>query len=268
MSGYFGIDSGQFKIVNGSRVVATTDGTLICLLGTEVSLDDVDVDFPDPANKDYAYAYHYKQERNILPDPDAFLQVNTCQTLFTRRPQEYLASQTLIAAPAGADIFVGRVRLSRTTDPSHTWLGSTLTVLVKEDEWIPWTGSALLEAGLGMARAMHIRISGGDLILERQMSVSVPAGGYGSYGTIGSPAGNVEGSELLYNVGPGIPVWTSTSSPYKKSSSRSSATNFPGGPSDYEPQRLGGSDPCSITDPTNYQSIYSVDVRGHFGRRS
>lgn len=269
MTGSFGIEGAQFTIRNGTRLVSTTDGTLVCLLPDLVDLSGIVASWPDPANRDYAYAFHYRQDRNILATPDAYIQLNQCQVFFTRRPQEYLAEQVLVAAPAGADIFVGTVRLSRTTAPSHTWLGAPLTVLVKEGQWMPWSGSALLEAGLGIARAMHIKISGGNLVLQRQMSVSTPAGGYGSYGTIASPAAdNIEGDEILYQTGPGIPAWTSTSAPYWKQSQRESATDSPVGPSDYEVHRNTGSDPCSTTDPTNYTSTYSVDVKGHFGRRS
>lgn len=270
-TGSWGIDpdTRQFKIIRGSRVVSTTDGTLINLLSDLVELNDVSVDFPDPANKDYAYAFHYRQDRNILTTPDSYIQLNTCQTFFTRRPEEYSANQNLIAAPAGADIFVGQMRISRTTNPSHTWLEQTLGVLPKTDAWIPMTGSTLMEAALGISRAMHVFISGGNLVLQREMSISTGAGGYGSYGTIASPAAdNIEGSELLYNVGAGVPAWTSTSSPYKKSDSDETQTDSALGPPNYEIHRISGSDPCSTTDPTNYRSIYSIDFRGHFGRRS
>lgn len=279
MTGSFGIDSGKFTIVNGSRTVTTTDGTLVCLLPTLYSWTvaggtQKTVTFPDPPS-DYIYAWRGKDDRGFNPapdEPDSHAQNNTAQVFFTRTPQEYESSQTLMAAPAGADIFIGLVRLSRTTSPSHTWYGRSLNVLQKESQWIPWQGSGLMEAAVDLARAMHLVIEGGNLVLVTEQSVGPACGGaaheWGDYpaSSIFTTTGDNEGGNFVVGSTAGFVVWTSTSSPYRKSSNRTIDTD--GNPADFTTHQIGGSDPVTTTDPTDYASVYTVEVKGYFGRRS
>lgn len=273
--GSFGIDpdDGQFTVEYGSRMVQTTNGTLVCLLPTLHTFNDEIVTWPDPP-KDYIYAWRGWDDRHpdITPSFDDHEQVNTAQIFFTRTPQEYESSQVLMAAPDGADFFVGWVRLSRTTDPTHQWYGRDVFPLQKEDVWIPWMGSGKMEAALGMVRAMHLVIEGGNLVLVAHQSVGPACGGavhqWGTYpaNTIFSTNGDHSGGNFVVNTTPGIVVWTSTSSPYRKTSARVESTD--GNPADFTTHQLGDSDPVTTTDPTDYESVYSVDVRGYFGRRS
>lgn len=266
--------TGKLVIKYGSRTVATTDGTLICLLPTLQEFDNVNVAWPDPP-KDYIYAWRGKDDRGFNPspdDPDSHNQDNTAQIFFTRTPQEYESGVNLVAAPAGADFFVGQVRFNRTVAPTHTWWGRTVSPLQPENQWITWQGSGLMEAALGMARAMHLVIEDGYLKLIAEQTVGPACGGavrsWGDFpaNNIFTTTGDNEGGDFLVNTTPGIVVWTSSSSPYRKSNSR--IINTDGNPADYTTHRRGDSDPVTTTDPTNYASTYSVDVRGYFGRRS
>jgi hypothetical protein len=267
-------DAGQMVITYDGRDVAKTSGTLVCLLPTLQSFSSVSAAFPDPP-KSWIYAWRGRDDRgfNPAPDvPDSHNQNNTAQVFFTRTPQEYESSVNLVAAPAGADFFVGHLRLNRTVSPSHTWATRSLTPLQPQNVWMPWQGSGLLEVGLGFARALHLVIEGGYLRLVLEQTVGPPCGGsnrtWGDWpaGAIFSTAGDNEGGIFEDNGTPGISVWTSTSSPYRKSSNR--IINTDGNPADFITHQRTGSDPVTTTDPTNYASTYSVDVRGYFGRRS
>lgn len=273
-TGSFGIDpvTGQFTVKYGSRTVQTTGGTLVCLLPTLHSFAGRTVTFPDPP-KDWIYAWRGRNDYGFNPspsEPDSYAQSQVAVTFFTRTPQEYESAQTLMAAPDGADFFVGFVKLTRTTAPSHTWSQRDLLPLQKEGQWIPWMGSGLMEAGVGLARAMHLVIEGGSLKLVAEQSVGPPTGGashtWGHYPSIFVSGNDREGGIFEYDVAAGQIVWWSTDSPYGKSASRIVDTDF--SPGQFITLQRTGSNPTSTTDPTNYQSIYSVDVKGYFGRRS
>lgn len=273
MTSSWGIDSGKFVVTDGTRTVATTDGTLVCLLSTLYEFPSQVVTFPDPP-ADYCYAWQGKQNYGFNPSPsvpDSYAQSQQARVLFTRLAQEYEDGITLMAAPDGADIFFGQLKLTRTSAPTHTWYGRTLQALQKQGEWIPWQGSGLMEAGLGIARALHLVIEGGNLKLVAEQSVGPPTGGvgprsWGDYPSIWSIAQDKEGGDYQVLSSAGFIVWSDNASPYYKTASR--IVNTDGTPGAFTTLRLGGSNPCTTTDPTNYQSVYSVDVRGWFGRRS
>lgn len=266
----FNPTTGQLSFFYDDRIVATTDGTLICLLPDLVSFSALSVQFPDPALKDYAYSFRWVQTRQFVPGEgeDAYRQTNNGQVIFTRRPEELLTSSNLIAVPDGADIFVGQVKINRTVNPSHTWFNNPLQVLPKQNEWIPLTGSLLMEQGIGIARALHIYPEDGFLKMEIQQSVGPAVGGYGQTGVFSRGATSRSAREVVFNVGPGMAAWTSSEVPYRKTDFRDNETDSQLGPSLFTPIRRGESNQVSLVDPTNYRTLYSVDVRGYFGRRS
>jgi len=267
-------ETGRLTIWYGTRTVQTTGGTLVCLLPTLRQFTGKTVVFPDPP-KDWIRWWRGKDDRGFNPsptEPDSHLQSNAGGVFFTRTPQEFEDSQVLMPAPDGADFFVGWVRLSRTSGPSHQWSQRDLSPLQKLGAWIPWIGSGKMEAGLNIVRALHLVIEGGNLVLVAEQTVGPPTGGashtWGDWpaSSIFNTAGDNEGGSFEFNVAAGQIVWWSTSSPYQKSSARVIDTD--GNPPDFTTHQGTGIDPPSTTDPTNYQSIYSVDVRGYFGRRS
>lgn len=275
MKGLRILGGSKLQVVNGSRTVFTTDGRLVNLLPTLRTFSGRSLPYPDPP-KDYIYAWSGEDDRHFNPSPDgadAHEQTNFAQIYFTRTPQEYESSQVLMAAPPGANTFFGFVKLNRVTDPTHTWYGRNLLPLQPENQWIAWQGSGLMEAALGLARVMHLVIEGGNLVLVAEQSVGPACGGavhtwgdYPSASDIFNTSGDNSGGSFVVNSTPGLVVWTSTSSPYRKASSRVIETN--GDPSNFITHLRGSSDPVTTVDPTNYQSVYSVDVKGYFGRIS
>lgn len=263
-------DTGQLTFTYGDRVAATTEGTLVCLLPTMHEFSE-SLTFPD-ADKGWIYAWRGKQDYQFNPssDPDEYGQQAIAQTFFTRLPEEYEDGIDLIDAPDGADFFIGLVRINRTISPSHQWFGKTLAPLQPTDVWIPWVGSGLMEVGVGIVRAMHLVIEGGKLRLIAQQTVGPPVGGashtWGHYPSLWSIGSDREGGIFEHSGTPGPIAWTSTAEPYRRSSSRTIATD--GLPTPYVIHQRTGSQPASTTDPTSYQSVYSVDVKGWFGRRS
>lgn len=266
--------TGQMTINYGARPVIQTSGTLVCLLPSLQEFTGVSVAYPDPP-KGLVYAWRGKDNRGFNPapdEPDSHAQTNAAQSFFTRRPQEYESSINLVAAPDGSDFFVGQLRLSRTAAPSHDWATRPLNVLQPQNQWITWQGSGLMEAGLGFARALHLVIEGGFLRLVLEQTVGPPCGGtsrtWGDWpaGNIFSTTGDNEGGSFEDDGTPGIIVWTSGSAPYARSTNRVIDTD--GNPADFTTHQRTGSTPASTTDPTNYASTYSVDVKGYFGRRS
>lgn len=272
----FDPDTGKMKIEYDGRTVATTDGTLICLSPTEFSFTKT-IEYADPA-KDIAYGYQNYRQWFFGETGSGYKHrtrvIQTCQTVFTRQPTEQTVATLLMAKPVGADIFVGQVKLVRTVAPTHQWFDLTLSPRLKESQWMPWNGSGLLEAGTGLARALHLRIDeDDDLVLEAEQSVMGAAGGFYNTGAITWLDANTTQTsrEVREASVKGTPVWTSTSSPYRKTEDTDSGfSDFGPGEGNTARQtlRISGSNPCSTTDPTNYRSVYTVDVRGYFGRRS
>lgn len=133
-------------------------------------------------------------------------------------------------------------------------------------------GSGIIEAAMGLTRAMHLVIEDGYLKLIAEQTVGPACGGashtWGDYpaSSIFTTSGDAEGGIFEHSGTAGLIVWTSSSSPYRKSSNRVIDTD--GNPADFTTHQRTGSDPVTTTDPTNYASTYSVDVKGHFGRRS
>lgn len=287
MSGSYGIDpvTGDFTIEYNSRVTTTTGGTLICLVQT-LQTYNATVEFVDPP-KDIAYVYDVAKERSTQSVGGTITygvqSVQTCQSFFTRTPYEQTVEQTLATAPLGADIFVGQLRFNRTISPTHTWYNSALDVKQKQNEWIPWNGSAIVEASVGLVRGVHLFIKpnanpalAGTLVLQNQQSVMGKSGGYVDSPNIyvwPNSGSSRRDYSVLYTTTPGLPVWTSTDSPYRKSrQERNTTTNpplpYPAPNTIYFDYDKGRNNQCSQTDPTNYRSVYSVDVRGWFGKRS
>lgn len=258
-------DGEDIRFWDGERLVLGSDGTMAMLIEA-IDVSDIEVSFPSPV-MDYAYCYRHFQDYQFgLDGSDNYFKASFGQVIFTALPEETKLTQVVQAAPAGADVFFGQVRLTRTKDPSHSWNDAPLFVIPQVEQWITWSGSALVEAALGFARAIDIYITGGNLVIRRQQSVSTPAGGYGSWGdAIGNPQLQDRlGGETLYNVAPGVPALKITSSPYRKSSTSTQTTS--GLPSGFQIHRRSGSDPCSTVDPSDYSSIYAIDIRGYFGR--
>lgn len=249
---------GRIRFENNSRIVATTDGTLVCVLPTLQTFAP-GLTFGD-FSKDICYFW-----TGSVRDPGGGpQQAQSCSCMITALPEETVTDTVLMAAPAGADFFIGRVKISRTTAPSHTWMGRTLGVLPVQSQWMPIPGSfsALLESEINVSRAMHIFITGGNLVLRKEQSVGPAPGGYGTFPVLTDALLYHHRGSLTFLTTAGTPVYLRDQKQVGYVAGGSvitgSSTTF---------QRTGAS-PCATSDVTNYSSIYTVDIEGRFGRRS
>lgn len=270
MSGFELFDGDtKMKITLGSRTVMTTDGTLINLLPPSQDVNiTFSVSFPD-FSKDYVYNWQH-----FFSYGGGNVAYNSaCAVAVTIPAQEWAQETNILAAPSGADIFVGRLSAIRTVAPTHGWNGEDLTPLQPMGVVIPFiSGSLLMEAKLGMARAMSIYVAGGQLKLHRQQSVSTPPGGWGLYGdqynAISPNSGS--GGENVNGGAQGLPV-LQTATKTLTSYTRSGGI---GAPSYDERARrtasVSGHDPCPLPNLSvySYATAYSVTLTGAFGRRS
>jgi hypothetical protein len=264
-TGSFEIDvTGELLITFDGRDVLHTNGTLISLQ-SGLKTYSQSMSFVD-GTKDWAYVNQWYQSTAPV---DQYHQESLGQTIFTRLPQEITTSVDLDNVPTGADIFVGQVKLTRTTSPSHPWFGETLVCKPGEGHWLTWSGSSLIESATGITRLLHMYPESGKLKLKAQQSIGSPMGGYGNRGNaIGrSPVGRLGISTTMLSA-QGFPAWSSSAVPYSRASAQDSTSSSPLGAPLYNPHARTGSTPATTVDPTNFTSTYTVDVRGYFGRRS
>ena len=253
------VAAGRIEFINDTRTVTTTDGTLVCILPTVQSFTPT-MTLPD-VSKDICYLWTtslYSAGGGPLQEGE------TCCCMITALPQEYSSDTTLMAVPSGADFFIGRVKISRTTAPATTWMGRTLGVLPVQSQWmsIPGSFSALVESEINLSRGMHIFISGGNLILRVEQSVGPAPGGYGDFPGVSDGLNYNHDGSLTYVTTAGTPVYTRHEKAYGYGGSPGSIFSLP------DTYKRTGSSPCSSNDIHSYQSIYSVEIEGRFGRRS
>lgn len=256
----------RISFLDGARVAASTDGTLVNLLPSFYEAT-VSLVFPDLATSvlyNHWWITQYTESNKYITDEG-------CVTSVVAIPQEWSDTTILAAAPAGADIFAASVNLTRTGNPSP-WGGATIDVLPKQGQWMPFFGSMLVEAELNMARAFSLYIDGGNLVLHRQQSVGPASGGYGSYGN-SAPVGAGGGPGVTSRGGSNSAISTQGMPVYQiESKSIDSYIQEPFGlgsaPNKPVAMAYGGSQQCSLADPTNFQSTYSLQIKGRFGRRS
>jgi len=277
MSGSFSIDGGQIVIEKDGRTVVSTQGTLVNLLpASDDFILTTNVVFPD-FTKSYAYNWRFLNQYFSLAS--AVDQYNDYVSYQTAIPQEYDDTTDLITAPDGADIFVSRIRIKRTTAPTHTWAGTAINVIPIEDEWMPVPASLLVEAQLGMARAFSLYIEPdanpalpGVLKLHKQQSVCAAPGAVSTYGNPGFdgfvPVTGSGGSWVFGTRGMPIVTIASGSTGPVRNTNLTSPPGF-GGPGPYLTDRQrGGANGGPSTMTTNFSSTYQLEILGKFGRRS
>lgn len=263
----------EMRIVDGARTVFTTEGVLINLLPDEDQISlSFNVVMPN-FTLDFLYNWQHRFDYNSTAGLVG--QDSACSSAVTAPPQEYSVETDLADAPIGADIFVGHILLNRTTAPTHTWNAATINPLQPMNVQIPFvSGSLLLEAQVGMARAMSIYVVPnsnpslpGKLKLHRQQSVSTPPGGWGVYGTSYEPfpPSSGSGGENVFGSQAGIPIHV-----LNTVNVGSKTYDYLDGPPYDQETRYGvGPYQCSVdTSGFNYSSTYSTQLVGSFGRRS
>jgi hypothetical protein len=259
----------DFRVLDGARTVLTTQGTLINLLppAYDVGLT-FNIVFPD-FSKDYLYGWKHRFDYTSLGNAvgyDSF-----CNTQLTIPAQNFVDEINLIAAPTSSDIFVGSIVLNRISAPSHTWAGTSIDPLQPMGVKIPFvSGSVLTEAEFGMVRAFSIYVSGGQLKLHRQQSVSTPPEGWGLFGqqyNWNAPSSG-GGGENVNGGAAGIPVLQVDTQNVESTSVSPATSTF--APIYDQRTRRGFANACAIPNPANYNygSTYQAILTGAFGRRS
>lgn len=265
MSGSFDILGGEITIKSGSRTTFTTEGTLVNLLPSSFNyVDTVSVEFPQVL-KTKLYRHNWSIA-SVGFDNDWGMG-SAGQAWIGARPQEYSNVTVLESAPAGVDFVQVFLRLSRTKAPTHTWSGLPIEVMPILGQYIPFSGSTMLETGLGFARAASIYLSGGNLVLHKQQSVMKVPAGFGS--VAGGTLSNRYGTDWYGNPNQGLPVWIGGAG--SQTADQKFIKAGPGGPSTSLRLRtadFGGPNQAVITDATDYRSTWEFDIIAKYGRRS
>ena len=254
-------DGSRIQIWNEARVVATTDGTLVNFLTTE-EVYSFNAAYPDVPK---AEVYFWSWVSSYSSGAGEYGWGCTGIAAVGARPQEWSNTLVLGAAPAGADIFLGRAKLTRSVNPSHNWVNQPLVAPPFNDVWVPINGSMMLEEAWGFGRALSVYISGGNLVCFLQQTVGPAPGGFRSWGASSPQALSFSQGGENYSANPGIPVYSPTTAPGRKVSSGTTDNTFW---IDFTKHHRDATDRATYSDPTNYASTYAVEVRGRFGRRS
>jgi hypothetical protein len=288
VSDYFDLSpGGEMTIVKGGRTVLTTAGRLVPGLPSGYDyVATATLTFPD-FSKDWLYSWRWRSQYVRGSSGQQYKLDEAGYSFVSVPPQETSSSTTLQAAPSSfVNLFMPLIRINRTTAPSHTWFGNTIAVKPPSNVWIPYTGSVLLEEQPGMARAFTLRISGGNLVMEQQQSVSGGPGfnaaaGYNgtsttmpygqiNTGTTSSGGDDAAGGEWAYGSAVGLAVYSNASvTPMQIAVDYTPFAQDPTLPMNAR-RTTGnayvGAAPASITDPTNYHSIYSIEIAGKYSR--
>lgn len=283
MKGFeFDPDAGTLALRDAGRdAFVFPDSVPVQMLPDELVVNNHDAVYPD-VPKGRVTTHQWGITRAIVLEGDNivyhFSAVENGKCAVTALPQEWSTTTILAPAPAGADVFAMLVRLNRTVAPTNHW-PSGISVATVQNQWIPLTGSILLEVGFGFARAMSIYISGGNLVLHQQQSVTTSPGGYGNLpGNPGGEPANItvwagdnfrNGGEAVHNGTAGIPIYYGgNSAPQYRARQVNSSTGFPTWPAVPRNHRASGTQPPTTSDPTDIGSTWRIDLRGQFGRRS
>lgn len=248
----------------------------VLLLPSEVSFSAQDAVYPD-APKGRIFIHTWMVQETL----GNYFSAETGRCSVSALPQEWSSVTTLATAPAGANYFLCQVKMSRIVAPSHPWGPETLVAKPPASKWISLvTGSLLLEAAQSFSRALSVFVDVdagsptlGKLVLHQQQSVADAPGGFGAWGE-GEPGGigapftysPHNGGETAHDGVAGYPVYSgpAVAPQYKVTSGPTSP--FVGVVPVRQTHRRTGSDPPSITDPTNYGATWRLDIRGRFGR--
>ncbi|UYN98350.1 MAG: hypothetical protein KIT02_10265 [Devosia sp.] len=270
MSKGYQIGGGEMRVWDDGRNAMISAGAMLGFLPSEESYS-FNAAFPD-VPKGRIDLWDWECDFNSLaPEDQRYLWGTTGIAAVGARPQEWVDTITLTAAPSGANLFFGRVRVNRSSGPSHSWLGQTLSAAPFANLWVPAGGSMELEAATGFSRGLSIYITGGNLVARLDQSVSGQCGGFRSWGDSNPQSlADSKGGQNRYG-GSGStaqPVWFPTSSPGRKVSSGTTGILVGPGAPQYQRHKWDGTDPPTYSDPTDYSATYAVEVVGRFGRHA
>lgn len=269
MKGYE-IDPANKRIAfygGGDRVTMSTDGTMLALLPESEDFNQtINVNFPD-VSKTRIYLHQGFGLHSFQGGVSRYPRASRCVAWVGARPQEWSSLTTLAVPPAGVNFIMAMARVSQTKSPSHNWGGWPIERHPPENQWIPFTGSILLETTIGMSRAASVYLDPvtGNLVLHRQQSVASPPGGITANQRSWGDMTSFDGGAIEHwqaDPHPGWAVWAGNGAPNRRNSSVNDA-----GPFYQFPCKKGGSMQCSTNDPTDYSTRWQFELRIKFGRR-
>lgn len=216
----------------GSRVVwSTTRRPALLMPDSRIVIDPFTVQFPDFA-KANAYGFAVSNNRT------------TCMSILTIRPQEWDSGLSELAdLPAQCNYFETEITLSRIKTPS------TFMKFAFPDCWASGRthmcdGGALLESMGPIARIFTLERVGNKLYLRRKQSVKDdgPQFPWNSGNNNDTAAGGMRNGWTYGGGGNAPNAWPAAEIDYKAGGNVQ--------------KRRGGSNQCSLNDPTDYESIW------------
>lgn len=278
MSNYLDLSpGGDINMVNAGRTVLTTAGRFVTGLPSSYDyVGSLALTFPD-FTKSWAYNWRWSVVDNGPSGSGrAYNRGNKAAAWITAPKQDWSLTTVIAAAPSTLiNLMALKVRVNRTTAPTKTWNGDTVGIRPLVNTYIPLTGTILLEARPGFARAVSFYIdpSTHNFVAFQQQSVSVEPGGYnhafGDTTTGGTgPAGNVKsGGQWTTGTGvnPGFLAYTDVGMQTQDNDSVTTAST-PIQPGFQTTCLIGGTHEASHADTTNYKSVYNFDIIGKYAR--
>lgn len=219
-----------------------------------VSLAGVSVVFPDFVK---GWAYYYSYGGDLFP-------VSVCDVFATALPNEWgpgraidLPQTLLGTVPAETDHLDVQVRLTRTVNPS-AWLGTTILVKPQVGEWFSAPeGTCVVESLKWLQRMFVVVRDGTDVYLRRYQSVERLPEPFPNPWNNGMFPWIVSNAEFAPN-GAKNRGWLyggGTNAHLGIALAKISSKGAVGG----DNKNLSGDNACSLADPTNFSSTYSVD---------
>jgi hypothetical protein len=265
MSGFLGYKDGELVIEKDDRLTFATGDRLVQFLTTEQTFTQNCV-FPD-VPKGELYIFEYDIDYTSLGSSYGYTFRNA--SCVGARPQEWDDQIVLGAVPDGADIFWGKISLTRTVSPTHSWGTESMTPRVVQGQYMQLTGSILLEQVRGLSRVLSVFIEDGNLIADLQQSCGPAAGNFGQWGVPIAMATTALGGQNLAPSGAGKYVATAHAGFTGTGTTTSYSGGFGTSIVDLATAYYnGGANEAPYSDPTNYGATYAITVKGRFGRRS
>jgi hypothetical protein len=226
---------GNIYHTEGSRIVwSTTRRPAILMPDEAITLTSFDVSFPDFAKSDcYGFAYN----------TDSFgFTFSSCLSMISINPQEWDSGLSFVCnLPAAANYFETEINLSRIVTPS-TFLGAGIPDAFGSGAAHMSDGnSAILEAIGPMVRMFSFERSGNAIYLRRKQSITNagPVVGWNSGNNNDTGSGGMRNGWTYGgdpNAWPAYVIESKNSGDIQK--------------------RRGGANQCSLSDPTNYSSLW------------
>lgn len=227
---------GDIFHTEGSRVVwSTTRRPALLLHEQSVTLTNFDVSFPDFTKSDcYGFSYYN--------DPFGFL-YSSCVSLTSLDPQEWDSGLSFVCnLPAQANYFETEISLTRITIPSPYLDTAIPDVFGSNRRHMSDGNSAIVEAIGPMIRMFAFERVGNTVQLRRKQSIN----DNGSPVVSWNSGNNNDGPTGGYRAG-----WTYGGNPNAWPAYRIDSRNTGG-----IDKRRGSGNQCTLTDPTNYASLW------------